>query len=119
MGVRRAIRDRARAAQRATSAGSPPSRYTDPRGNKMIAQQAPRDTQRGDQLPVIPETLVTDPTDPRCGRYVDHARAAVVDSLIARTPEPDRAKMSASRKSSGERCLGRILCLTTEASMTI
>ena len=74
------------------------------RGNKMIAQQAPRDTRRGDQLLDVPMTLVTDPTDPRRGRHVDHARAAVVDGLIALS-----ARTRSGEDVSKQQIVGRML----------
>jgi len=50
-------------------------------GGNSIAQQDPRDTQRGDWLLSVPEALIPHPTDPQLRRRVDHARTAVIDGL--------------------------------------
>lgn len=74
------------------------------REGKMIAQQDLRDTQRGDMLLFIPMTLVPHATDPHRGRYVDHARAAVVDGLSAL-----EARSRSGESVSKEQIVGRIL----------
>jgi len=77
------------------------------RGNKTIAQQDPRDTQGGDWLLNIPMTLIPDPTDSQSGRYVDHARATVIDSLTSLEARNRSGKNVSKRQIVGRIALGQ------------
>lgn len=74
------------------------------RGKSMIAQQDPRDTERGDWLLNVPMALVPDPSVTGAGRYVDHARDAVIEGLKAL-----EARKRSGESISKQQIVGRVL----------